>query len=151
MGEWSASMLESFGSRAVNAKAPPLNPAVRPQLLIVEDDELLAELLSYNLEAAGFDVRTTDDGNAALDLLARERFAALLIDWAMPKLSGIELCRRLRLLPDGRRVPVLMLSAKGGEDDRRCGLESGADLFLTKPCGMGELIRHLRRMIAAEG
>lgn len=128
---------------------PISSPAAQPpKLLLVEDDEVLTELLRYNLEADGFAVLATDDGSIALELAEGEGVAAVIVDWSMPKLSGVEVCRRLRLNPGSRHLPILMLTAKDSEADRRCGLANGADLFVTKPCSIADLVAKLRDLIA---
>lgn len=149
-----AATLNAFGNAGLHRReapswAIPTRAAAPPKLLLVEDDEVLTELLRYNLEANGFEVLATDDGSVALALADGEGVAAVIVDWSMPKLSGIEVCRRLRLNPSSRHLPVLMLTGKDSEADRRCGLASGADLFVTKPCGIADLVSKLHDLIAA--
>lgn len=109
------------------------------RILVVEDEAALAELLAYNLEAAGHEVRVARDGEEAALLLAEEDFDLALIDWMLPGLSGLELCRRLRRQERTRGLPVIMVTARGEEEDRVRGLETGADDYLTKPLSMAEL------------
>ncbi|API58322.1 phosphate regulon transcriptional regulatory protein PhoB [Tardibacter chloracetimidivorans] len=113
--------------------------AARPRILLVEDDPNLAELVRYNLEREDFEVETTPDGEEAL-LLARETPPDLVVlDWMIESLSGIEVCRRLRRLPETANVPIIMLTARVEEEDRIRGLETGADDYITKPFSPREL------------
>lgn len=113
--------------------------ASRPRILLVEDDPNLAELVRYNLEREDFEVETTPDGEEAL-LLARENAPDLVVlDWMIESLSGIEVCRRLRRLPETANVPIIMLTARVEEEDRIRGLETGADDYITKPFSPREL------------
>src|SRR3546814_12143906 len=109
--------------------------AARPRILLVEDDPNLAELVRYNLEREDFEVETTPDGEEAL-LLARETPPDLVVlDWMIESLSGIEVCRRLRRLPETANVPIIMLTARVEEEDRIRGLETGADDYIPKQNG----------------
>jgi two-component system, OmpR family, phosphate regulon response regulator PhoB len=115
----------------------------RADLLLVEDDAALVELLVWHLQRADYSVRQTADGEEAL-LLAQERAPDLvLLDWMVESLSGIEVCRRLRRLPATANVPIIMLTARGEEEDRIRGLETGADDYVTKPFSPRELIARL--------
>lgn len=112
----------------------------RARVLLVEDDAALAELVSWHLEREDFEVERTGDGEEAI-LLARETPPDLvLLDWMIEGVSGIEVCRRLRRLPDTANVPIIMLTARGEEEDRVRGLETGADDYVTKPFSPRELI-----------
>jgi two-component system phosphate regulon response regulator PhoB len=118
-----------------------------PAILVVEDEAALVTLLRYNLEREGFEVIEAKDGEEAL-LLARERKPDLvLLDWMLPLLSGIEVCRQLRRLPETRSVPIIMLTARGEEGDKLRGLDSGADDYVTKPFSPSELIARVRAVI----
>lgn len=130
----------------------------RARLLLVEDDEALAELLSWHFEREDFDVERTADGDEAL-MLARENPPDLvLLDWMIEgQVSGIEVCRRLRKLPDTANVPIIMLTARGEEEDRVRGLETGADDYVTKPFSprelvarVGAVLRRVRPALAGE-
>lgn len=113
--------------------------ATRPRILLVEDDPNLAELIRYNLEREDFRIETTSDGEEAL-LLARETPPDLVVlDWMIESLSGIEVCRRLRRMPETANVPIIMLTARVEEEDRIRGLETGADDYITKPFSPREL------------
>ena len=110
------------------------------RLLIVEDDLKLAELLTWHFEREDFQVETTPDGEEAL-IMARETPPDLvLLDWMVQGLAGIEVCRRLRRMPDTANVPIIMVTARGEEADRVRGLETGADDYVTKPFSPKELV-----------
>lgn len=120
-----------------------------PCILLVEDEAAQREVLSYNLAAEGFRVITADNGEDALLMVDEEAPDLLVLDWMLPRLSGIEVCRRLKLKPETRGIPVLMLSARAEEVDRVRGLETGADDYVVKPYSVAELMArvraHLRR------
>jgi two-component system phosphate regulon response regulator PhoB len=119
----------------------------RAHILLVEDDRSLVELLTWNLEREDFEVENTADGEEAL-LLARENPPDLvLLDWMIEGLSGIEVCRRLRRIPDTANVPIIMLTARGEEEDRVRGLETGADDYVTKPFSPRELIARVQAVL----
>ncbi|MFZ3485369.1 phosphate regulon transcriptional regulator PhoB [Sphingomonas sp. 3-13AW] len=118
-----------------------------PSMLLVEDDAALAELLAYHFRREDFDVRHTPDGEEAL-LLAREAAPDLvLLDWMVEGLSGIEVCRRLRRAPETANVPIIMLTARGEEEDRVRGLETGADDYVTKPFSPRELVARVKAVL----
>jgi two-component system phosphate regulon response regulator PhoB len=113
-------------------------------ILVVEDEAALVTLLRYNLEREGFRVAAAGDGEEAL-LMAREQKPDLVIlDWMLPLLSGLEVCRQLRRGPETRSVPIIMLTARGEEGDKLRGLDSGADDYVTKPFSPSELIARIR-------
>ncbi len=114
-----------------------------PTLLIVEDDPALAELLVWSFEAEGYKVLQTPDGEEALLIAAETPPDAIILDWMIEQLSGIEVCRRLRRHPELTSVPIIMLTARGEEEDRIRGLETGADDYVTKPFSPRELIARL--------
>lgn len=118
-----------------------------PCVLLVEDEPAQREVLSYNLEAGGFRVVTADNGEDALVLVAEEAPDVIVLDWMMPRLSGIEVCRRLKLRPETRAIPVLMLSARAEEVDRIRGLDTGADDYVVKPYSVAELMARVRAML----
>jgi two-component system phosphate regulon response regulator PhoB len=126
---------------------------VRPTVLLVEDEPAQRELLAYNLEAEGFDVITADNGEDGLILVDENDPDLIVLDWMMPQLSGIEVCRRLKSNSKTRQIPVIMLSARAEEVDRVRGLETGADDYVVKPYSVIELMArvkaHLRRIRAA--
>lgn len=124
-------------------------PSEKPYVLLVEDEPAQREVLSYNLEAEGYRVGTAVDGEQALQMVADELPDLIVLDWMMPLVSGIEVCRRLKMRPETRAVPVIMLSARAEEVDRIRGLETGADDYVVKPYSVMELMArvraHLRR------
>ncbi len=124
-----------------------MNAALKPLILVVEDEADLVTLLSYNLEREGFRVITAGDGEEAL-LLADERSPHLiLLDWMLPLMSGLEVCRQLRRNPKTRETPVIMLTARGEEADKVRGLNSGADDYLSKPFSPTELVARIRAVL----
>ncbi len=118
-----------------------------PKILIVEDESALVELLRYNLEAAGFAVRVAMSGPAADEAFAEERFDLVLLDWMLPEISGIELCRRIRQRPETRNLPVIMLTARGEEADRIRGLSTGADDYVVKPFSINEVLARVKALL----
>jgi two-component system phosphate regulon response regulator PhoB len=120
---------------------------VQPYILVMEDEDALATLLQYNLEKEGYDVTVAADGEEGL-LQVDERLPDLvLLDWMLPKLSGIEVCRRLRGRAETRNLPIIMLTARGEETDRVRGLDTGADDYMTKPFSMTELTARIRAVL----
>jgi two-component system phosphate regulon response regulator PhoB len=118
-----------------------------PRVMIVEDEEPLTLLLRYNLEAEGYEVDAVDRGDEA-DLRLREQSPDLvLVDWMVPGLSGIELCRRIRARRETERLPVIMLTARGEEGDRVRGLATGADDYIVKPFSVPELLARVRALL----
>lgn len=117
------------------------------RLLIVEDDPALAELLVWHFEAEGYEVRHTADGEEALLLAAEETPDAIILDWMIENISGIEVCRRLRRVSETSAVPIIMLTARGEEEDRIRGLDTGADDYVTKPFSPRELIARLAAVL----
>ncbi len=120
---------------------------MQPYVLVMEDEDALATLLSYNLEKEGYRVVVASDGEEGM-LQIEERLPDLvLLDWMLPKLSGIEVCRRIRGKSETRNMPIIMLTARGEESDRIRGLDTGADDYLTKPFSMSELIARIRAVL----
>jgi two-component system phosphate regulon response regulator PhoB len=118
-----------------------------PRVLIVEDEEPLMLLLRYNLEAEGYEVDGVGRGDDA-DIRLREQVPDLvLLDWMLPGLSGIELCRRIRARRETERLPVIMLTARGEEGDRVRGLATGADDYIVKPFSVPELLARVRALL----
>jgi two-component system phosphate regulon response regulator PhoB len=119
----------------------------RPRILIVEDEEALTLLLRYNLEAAGYDIDTVARGDEA-DVRFKESPPDLVVlDWMLPGLSGIELCRRLRSRPETRALPIIMLTARGEESERVRGLSTGADDYIVKPFSVPELLARVTALL----
>ena len=120
---------------------------MKASILIVEDEEALTLLLRYNLEADGYEVDTVARGDEA-DLLLKEKTPDLVIlDWMLPGLSGIELCRRLRARPETKQLPIIMLTARGEESERVRGLATGADDYIVKPFSVPELSARVRALL----
>ena len=118
-----------------------------PNILVVEDEDALATLLQYNLEKEGYDVRLAPDGEEALTAVDEQQPDLVVLDWMLPKVSGVEVCRRLRSRPATRNLPVIMLTARAEESDRIRGLDTGADDYLTKPFSMAELAARIRAVL----
>jgi two-component system, OmpR family, phosphate regulon response regulator PhoB len=118
-----------------------------PSVLIVEDEAALAELLCYNLEAAGFVARSVISGEEAEMVLSEETFDCVVLDWMLPGVTGIELCRRLRQRAETKSLPILMLTARGEEGDRIRGLSTGADDYVVKPFSVNELIARIKALL----
>ncbi|MDD7911168.1 MULTISPECIES: phosphate regulon transcriptional regulator PhoB [Pseudovibrio] len=118
-----------------------------PEILIVEDEEPLSLLLRYNLEAEGYKVDVCDRGDEAELRLQESQPDLLLLDWMLPGLSGIELCRRLRARTETERMPIIMLTARGEESERVRGLATGADDYVVKPFSIPELMARVRAIL----
>ena len=118
-----------------------------PTVLVVEDEDALATLLQYNLEKEGYRVILAGDGEEALILVQEELPDLVVLDWMLPKVSGIEVCRRLRQRTESRNLPILMLTARGEESDRVRGLDTGADDYVVKPFAMSELTARIRAVM----
>ncbi|CAK9039390.1 Phosphate regulon transcriptional regulatory protein PhoB [Durusdinium trenchii] len=117
------------------------------RVLIVEDEEALATLLDYNLTKEKFAVTLAADGDEGLLKIEEEPPDVVILDWMLPKTSGIEVCRRIRSKPETRNIPIIMLTARSEEADRIRGLETGADDYLTKPFSTKELIARVRAVL----
>jgi len=120
---------------------------MKPAVLIVEDEQPVVELIRYNLEREGFRVQIARDGEEALLQVRESKPDLVLLDWMLPQLSGIEVCRRLRLDTETRNLPVIMLTARGEEADRIRGLDTGADDFIPKPFSISELLARIRAVL----
>jgi len=116
----------------------------QPVVLLVEDEPAQREVLAYNLEAEGFRVVQASNGEDALMLVDEDMPDIIILDWMMPELSGIEVCRRLKMRPETRAIPIIMLSARAEEVDRIRGLETGADDYVIKPYSVLELMARAR-------
>ncbi|HJS32885.1 MAG TPA: phosphate regulon transcriptional regulator PhoB [Alphaproteobacteria bacterium] len=120
---------------------------MKTQILIVEDEAALVELLRYNLEKEGFGVASAGDGEEALSVIAENPPDLVILDWMLPLVSGLEVCRQLRRKPETRELPVIMLTARGEEADRVRGLEGGADDYISKPFSPSELVARVRAVM----
>jgi len=116
-------------------------------VLVVEDEEALAQLLKYNLEKEGYRVSVAQDGEEALVVADETKPDLVVLDWMLPKQPGIEVCRRLRARQETRNTPIVMLTARDEENDRIRGLDTGADDYVVKPFSMVELLARLRAVM----
>ena len=117
------------------------------RVLIVEDEKALAEILEYNFKKEGYVVDTASDGEIALDKIIFKAPDLIILDWMLPKLSGIELCRKIRSNKKVKNIPIIMLTARGEEKDRLKGLEMGADDYVTKPFSINELLARAKAVL----
>jgi two-component system phosphate regulon response regulator PhoB len=124
-----------------------MSSALKPQILVVEDEPGLVEMLAYNLEREGFQTATAGNGEEALLMAAERTPHLILLDWMLPLMSGLEVCRQLRRNPKSRDIPIIMLTARGEEADRVRGLNSGADDYIVKPFSPAELIARVRAVL----
>ena len=120
---------------------------MKPYVLIVEDEDSLATLLQYNLDKEAFRVAVATDGEEALLMIDEAAPDLVVLDWMLPKVSGVEVCRRLRARPETRNLPIIMLTARGEESDRIRGLDTGADDYIVKPFSMSELAARIRAVL----
>ena len=120
---------------------------MRPYIMVVEDEESLATLLQYNLDKEGYRVGVASDGEEALLMVDEAPPDLVILDWMLPKVSGVEVCRRLRTRPETRNLPIIMLTARGEESDRIRGLDTGADDYIVKPFSMTELAARIRAVL----
>ena len=120
---------------------------MRLRVLIVEDEEALIEPLKYNFTKEGYIVDTALDGEIALDKIFNKPPELILLDWMLPKISGIDLCKRIRNNKETKNIPIIMLTARGEENDRIQGLEMGADDYVTKPFSINELLARAKAVI----
>ena len=119
----------------------------QPSILVVEDEDALATLLQYNLEKEGYRVSVAEDGEEALARVEESPPDLVILDWMLPKVSGIEVCRLIRARSESRNLPVIMLTARGEESDRIRGLDTGADDYVAKPFSMTELTARVRAVL----
>src|SRR3954465_9576110 len=116
-------------------------------ILVVEDEEDISILLRYNLEAEGFRVLTAETGDEAQERIQDKLPDLILLDWMLPEVSGIELCRRLRAREETARVPIIMITARGEEEERVRGLATGADDYVVKPFSVPELLARIHALL----
>lgn len=117
------------------------------KILVVEDEEAQIELLTYNLNAEGYEVLQARDGEEGLLLAVEEIPDLIVLDWMLPQVSGIEVCRQLRQKSETKSVPIIMLTARSEENDRIRGLDTGADDYISKPYSVNELIARVRALL----
>ena len=120
---------------------------MNPRVLIVEDEQALNLLLRYNLESEGFDVEIVERGDDAETRIRENQPDLLILDWMLPGVSGIEICRRLRARPETKQLPILMLTARGEETERIRGLATGADDYVVKPFSLPELLARVHALL----
>ena len=116
-------------------------------VLIVEDEPPLVELLRYNIEKEGFSVQIATDGEKALLLASENEPDLVILDWMLPDISGIDVCRRLRARKETKSLPIIMLTARGEERDKVSGLDAGADDYIVKPFSPSELIARIHAVL----
>lgn len=116
-------------------------------VLIVEDDPSLVELLNYNLQSAGFDTIVETEGDGAIAAIEERPPDIVVLDWMIPSLSGIDVCRRVRATPESSKIPIIMLTARNEETDKILGLEAGADDYMVKPFSPKELIARIHAVL----
>ncbi len=117
------------------------------KMLIVEDEEALLDLLKFNFNKEGYKIDTATDGEIALEKILHKPPDIIILDWMLPELSGIELCRRIRKHKEHKNIPIIMLTAKGEEEDKLRGLETGADDYITKPFSINELVARVKAVL----
>jgi len=120
---------------------------MKPKILLVEDDVNLRELLRYNLEWEGFDTDTAEDGEEGLAKVREDAPSLVLLDWMLPRLSGLEVCARLKADPATAQIPIIMLTVRSEEADRLRGLEAGADDYVAKPFSPKELFARINAIL----
>ena len=118
-----------------------------PYILVVEDEDALSTLLQYNLDKEGYRVGIAGDGEEALLMIDEEQPDLVVLDWMLPKVSGVEVCRRLRTRAETRNLPIIMVTARGEESDRIRGLDTGADDYIVKPFSTTELVARIRAVL----
>jgi two-component system phosphate regulon response regulator PhoB len=118
-----------------------------PHVLLIEDEPAQREVLAYNLEAEGYRVSRGEDGEQGLLLVDEDAPDVIVLDWMLPSVSGIEVCRQLKMRPETRAIPIIMLSARSEEVDKVRGLETGADDYVVKPYAVAELMARVRTQL----
>ena len=116
-------------------------------VMVIEDEEALALMLKYNLEKEGYDVAIETKGSHALAEIERSHPSVILLDWMLPEMSGVDICKLIRSKPDIKTIPIIMLTAKGEEEDKVKGLSSGADDYVTKPFSIPELMARVKTQL----
>ena len=120
-------------------------------ILIVEDEQAIALLIKYNLEKAGYNTIYVSQGNKVLPVVEKENPSLILLDWMLPEISGLELCKIIRNNPERKNTPIIMLTAKGQEEDKIAGLSAGADDYVTKPFSVPELLARIQTNLRRAG
>lgn len=120
---------------------------LQPSILVVEDEDGMASVLNYTLKKEGYSVQVTNNGAEAIDMAREIKPDLILLDWMLPSMSGVEVCRALRSSNDTQNIPIIMISAKGEEIDRVTGLDRGADDYMVKPFSPAELIARIKAIL----
>lgn len=120
---------------------------LKPSVLVVDDEESISTVIKYNLQKEGYRVQTASDGEEALAIAQSNKPDLVLLDWMLPSMSGVEICRKLRENPDTANIPIIMVSAKAEEFDRITGLDKGADDYVIKPFSPAELIARIKAIL----
>ena len=120
---------------------------MKHKIMLVEDEEALALMLKYNLEKEGYDVLCVTKGSKALPEIEKNLPSVIILDWMLPEISGVEICKMIRNNPDIKTTPVIMLTAKGEEEDKIKGLSAGADDYVTKPFSIPELLARVKTQL----
>ena len=120
---------------------------MKPYVLVVEDEDSLSTLLQYNLDKEGYRVGLAGDGEEAMVMVDEQAPDLVLLDWMLPRVSGVEVCRRLRSRAETRNLPIIMMTARGEESDRIRGLDTGADDYVVKPFSTTELMARIRAVL----
>lgn len=121
------------------------------KILIVEDEQAIALLIKYNLEKAGYETICVAQGDKVLPAVEKENPTLIMLDWMLPEISGLELCKIIRNNPDHKNTPIIMLTAKGQEEDKVAGLSAGADDYVTKPFSVPELLARIQTILRRAG
>lgn len=123
----------------------------KPRVLVVEDEAALATMLRYNLERQGYNVDEAGDGQEAMTRISEQQPDLVLLDWMLPVMSGIEVCRQIRRRPETRDLPVIMVTARTDDQDAVRGLNTGADDYITKPFNLDSLLARVRALLRRAG
>ena len=116
-------------------------------IAVIEDEEALGLMLKYNLEKEGFDVLVQTRGSKAIADIEKHQPSVIILDWMLPEISGVEICKLIRSKPDIKDIPIIMLTAKGEEEDKIRGLTAGADDYVTKPFSVPELMARVKTQL----
>lgn len=121
------------------------------KILIVEDEPAIVTMLEYNLQSEGYETIVATDGLTALEMAEKERPALILLDWVLPKMTGVEVCRNIRRKSQNSEIPIIMVTARGEESDKVLGLKLGADDYITKPFSVPELSARIKAVLRRSG
>jgi two-component system phosphate regulon response regulator PhoB len=124
-----------------------MSKILQPSILVVEDESAISSIVKYNLKKEGFNVEVIEDGAEALDFINKNKPDLILLDWMLPSLSGIDICKSVRSNTDTSNIPIIMLTAKSEEANKLSGLERGADDYITKPFSPAELIARIKAIL----